>query len=134
LSLEVWLYLIAHQFAIVVGVSRNRAVKLWRGARARLLVFIRDAVNRFRESVLIDRRRSLAWSVGWIVTKRRVITWIGRTPDLGCFFYPLALRSAEACLLCVCQGGEKENDKKNDHGGDYSMMQVPKHFPNPLIR
>src|SRR5262245_25079790 len=97
-----WFDFIANKLSVVVNVSGHGAVKLWRGACARCLVFVGNTVNWLRESVFIDRWRALARSIGGIVAEHRVITWIRRAPDLRRFFHSLALCSAEAFFLCVC--------------------------------
>src|SRR5436190_11070972 len=76
------LHLIPNQLAVVIYISRNRAVKLWRGAGARRQIFVRDTVDWLSEPVIIHWRRPFSRTRTGIEAEHWIVAGVGLTPDL----------------------------------------------------
>src|SRR6185436_13127992 len=108
-----WLYFVTNQIAVFVSITRNRAVKLRRRTGARLFVFIRNAVDRLRESLVVDRRRTAARSVSRVVTEDRIVARIGLSINLRRLLRPRTFLGGKAGLLGGDARRRQAGDKDN---------------------
>src|SRR5688500_3680241 len=109
-------------------------MKLWRGAGAGVLVFVRYTVERPGASVAINRRGSATRSGRWIVAKHRVVTEIGSSIDFGGLFGACAFRRSKAGPLGSGRLSEKKRNKRDQKRKDplprpVLMHCLPLDFP-----
>jgi hypothetical protein len=95
----VWLDFVTDQISVLISVAWDRAVELRRGACARSLIFIRNAVDRLRAAILIDRRRATTRAVGRFLAEYRIVAGIRRAIDSRFLLRPRAFLRTETDLL-----------------------------------
>src|ERR1043165_7714486 len=106
------LYFIAHQLAVVVHLARNGTMKLRRGAGTGRLILVGDAVDGPGKSIVINRRRTFSRPVRRGVAQNRIVSGIGRRPNLGRTLGAGALIGAETCFFLVL-GRTRSNREKS---------------------
>src|SRR5689334_12175495 len=106
------LYFIAHQLAVVIDVARNGTMKLRRRAGTGRFILVGDAVDGPSKSIAINWRRTFSRSVRRVVSQSRIVSGIGRRPNLRRTFGACALIGTETCFFLVL-GRTRANREKS---------------------